>query len=208
MSQPALSPKISELLVSHICHDLVSPVGAINNGIEFIEEMGSSAVKDSMDLISSSCNQAAARLQCFRLCYGAAGSGGNVTYKDIRTVFENYIAGSRTVLNWDIDGPNSMYPEGYMKVVLNVLMLADAGIPAIGNLKISNHENGVEIVASGDKVDFKEGVMSAYRKETSEQDLNPRTVHAYLTRVFADFYQIKLDMTDKTPEKVRFTVGF
>ena len=208
MTHPALSPKVSELLVSHICHDLVSPVGAINNGIEFIEEMGQSALDDSMSLISTSCNQAAARLQCFRLSYGAAGSGANVKYKDIQTVFENYIAGGRTQFRWAIEGPNSMYPEGYMKVVLNTLMLADAGIPAIGELTITNSDNGVEITAVGDKIEFKDGVMDAYDKKTPEDELNPRTVHAYLTRVFADFYNIKLELAEKSPQKLRFVVGF
>ena len=206
MSQPQLSPRISELLVSHICHDLVSPVGAISNGIEFMEEMDGGP--DALNLIKDSCNQASVRLQCFRLSYGAAGSGGNIKYGDIKNAFENYIAGGRTQLNWMINGPASMYPEGYMKVVLNALMLADAAIPGEGVLSISQTDSGVQITASGKRVEFKEGVEEAFKQQTSEDELNPRTVHAYLTKVFADVYGIKIDIAEKSPEKMVMTVGF
>jgi len=206
MSQPQLSPRISELLVSHICHDLVSPVGAISNGIEFMEEMDGGA--DALALIKDSCNQASIRLQCFRLAYGAAGSGGNIKYSDIQKIFEAYIAGGRTKFHWQIEGPASMYPEGYMKVILNALILADTAIPGEGDLSIRNQDGGVEITATGKKIEFKEGVEDAFLLKTSEAELNPRTVHAYLTKIFADNFGIKIDMTEKTADRLILTVGF
>lgn len=210
MSAPQISPRIAELLVSHICHDLVSPVGAISNGIEFIEEMGDSVGADALSLISNSCNQASVNLQCFRLAYGGAGSSGNITYGDIQSAFGNYIEGARAKLEWNVTGGASMFPEGYMKVVLNALMLAKETILGDGLIMVENMPdgNGVKITASGAKVEFKDGVEAAFQHTADLDDLTPRSVHAYLTRVFAEFYGVKIDMPTKEPAKIEFTVDF
>lgn len=210
MSEPQLSPRIAELLVSHICHDLVSPVGAISNGIEFIEEMGDSVGADALSLISNSCNQASVNLQCFRLAYGGAGSSGNITYGDIQSAFSNYINGGRARLNWNVEGGASMFPEGYMKVLLNVLMMAKEALPGDGDITVTNMDdgNGVKVTVSGARVEFKDGVESSFNHTAALDDMTPRTVHAYLTRVFAQHFNIKLDMPVKEPTKFEFTVDF
>ena len=77
--------RASEILISKICHDLVSPVGAVNNGIEFLADMGGAddGLQDGLGLIEHSARQAAGRLQLFRMCYGAGGSDAKVTGKMI-----------------------------------------------------------------------------------------------------------------------------
>lgn len=210
MSEPKLSPRIAELLVSHICHDLVSPVGAISNGIEFIEEMGDSVGADALSLISNSCNQASVNLQCFRLAYGGAGSTGNITYGDIQSAFGNYIEGGRARLNWNIQGGANMFPEGYMKVLLNVLMMAKEALPGDGDITVTNLDNGngVKVSVTGARTELKDGVEAAFTHAADLDDLTPRTVHAYMTRVFAQFFNIKLDMPVKEPSKIEFSVDW
>ena len=74
-AKPNKSASVIELLASRICHDLVSPVGAINNGVEFMEEMGDDAEqrKEALGLISHSASQASAKLMAFRIAYGSGG---------------------------------------------------------------------------------------------------------------------------------------
>ncbi len=210
MSELKLSPKIVELMVSHICHDLVSPVGAISNGIEFIEEMGDSVGADALSLISNSCNQASVNLQCFRLAYGGAGSSGNITYGDIQSAFGNYIEGGRARLHWNINGGANMFPEGYMKVVLNVLMMSKEALPGDGDINVENLDggNGVKISVTGGRVELKDGVEAAFTHKADVDDLTPRTVHAYMSRVFAKHFDIKLDMPVQEPSKIEFTVDW
>ena len=74
------SSRLASYVASRICHDLISPVGAINNGVEFMEEMGEDPEqrKDALGLISHSASQASAKLQAFRIAYGAGGRDNNV----------------------------------------------------------------------------------------------------------------------------------
>ena len=89
MSQPApISAAVLELLASRICHDLISPVGAVNNGVEFLEEMGADAGAEAIQLIAHSARQASVRLQAFRICYGTGGRDSNIKPEDIKKAFE------------------------------------------------------------------------------------------------------------------------
>jgi len=64
---------ILELMASKVCHDLISPIGAVNNGIEFLTEMGPDAGEEVTDLIAFSASQASAKLKAFRMAYGVGG---------------------------------------------------------------------------------------------------------------------------------------
>ena len=101
ISAAMLHPRVLELMASRICHDLVSPVGAVNNGIELMREMNADMADDALDLIESSIGQASARLKLFRLAYGAAGSEKLVGFQDIKTTFEGWVSASRTSVNWN-----------------------------------------------------------------------------------------------------------
>src|SRR5580704_12281150 len=92
--------RVLELLSSKICHDLVSPVSAINNGVELIEDIGGSVVDEAMKLIGDSAGQASRRLRLFRVAYGRAGSDENLPTKDVRQVAVQYVLGGKVNLTW------------------------------------------------------------------------------------------------------------
>jgi len=210
MSEPQINPRVLELLVSHICHDLVSPVGAISNGIEFIEEMGPSVTQDAIGLIGSSVKQASVALQCFRLAYGAAGSGSNVTATDVKTAFTAYIEGGRTTLHWNLNPRSGETPVGFMKVVLNALMMVEECIPSNGDLTIEDIDGGtgMKIIAKAPKIEFKEGVEAAYNHSASIDDLNPRTVHAYITRIYAKYFNVEISHENVSEGEMVFMVSY
>ncbi|MSP89576.1 MAG: hypothetical protein EXQ92_12320 [Alphaproteobacteria bacterium] len=79
-----MDQRVLELLMSRVCHDLISPVGAVVNGVELIEDGGADMTDDAMALIAKSARQASRRLQFFRMAYGAAGSGGDRSLADAR----------------------------------------------------------------------------------------------------------------------------
>ena len=113
VSAAMLHPRVLELLASRICHDLVSPVGAVNNGIELMREMDADMADDALDLIESSIGQAAARLKLFRLAYGAAGSEALAGFQDVKATFEGWVSASRTSVNWNGRTDFSDMPKGY-----------------------------------------------------------------------------------------------
>ena len=123
-----------ELLSSRICHDLVSPVGAVNNGIEFMEDAGDDkdSIAQATELISHSAQSAAARLQVFRIVYGAGGRDGNIKPEDIQKAFGSLIrADGKVRQSWDPFGPLGIdaKAKGFCKVLMGALDFG-AGMPA------------------------------------------------------------------------------
>src|SRR3954470_6811530 len=86
-----LEPAVLELLASRVCHDLISPVGAVHNGVEFLQETGVEAGAEAVALIAHSAQQASAKLQIFRLAYGAGGRDPNIKPEDVKKAFASLV---------------------------------------------------------------------------------------------------------------------
>ena len=97
-----LDIRVVELLSWKQWNELVSPVGAINNGVELIEEMGAEMVDEAIGLIAHSAGQASRRLRMLRLAYGSAG-GENTAMTDAAQAAEAYFSGSKVKLDWSPD---------------------------------------------------------------------------------------------------------
>lgn len=156
---PAL-PEISAmdlgaLLCSRVCHDIISPVGAIANGLELLDEDATDAEtrEIAMGLIRSSATNASARLQFARIAFGAAGSAGaDIDTGDAQSVAAGYFANEKkTTLEWS--GERSLMPKNKVKFLLNMLLVALHAIPRGGVVQASFEDpNGAahfKIVATG-----------------------------------------------------------
>lgn len=207
-----LHPRIAELMASRICHDLISPVGAVNNGIELIEEMGDDLGKgDALGLIASSVEQASARLKCFRLAYGAAGSEADIGLKDVRETFAMIVRDSRNALDWS-DAVAAAFgdtsPRGFMKVLLNVLMLAEECNPTGGEIHVDADGAGnLRVTVTGTKAGFREGAREAITGDIAAEELDARLVHAYITGRFAQHYGIGLSHETDAEGELVFTMS-
>jgi|HigsolmetaAR204D_1030405.scaffolds.fasta_scaffold04223_3 histidine phosphotransferase ChpT len=204
----ALDIRVLELLVSRICHDLVSPVGAVNNGTELIEELGSEMVDQALDLISQSGRQAAGRLQCFRVAYGAAGGRSSVGVHEIHDLARGWMAGGRAALDWHLS-PADMPAEsrhGMGKVLLNLVLLADEVLIHGGKVEVRMAEEetgGVTVAAEGRTVALGDARQAALEGIVSADELTPRTVHAYVTGLFARRYGFGLAVSQPAPDRLR-----
>src|ERR1700761_7223243 len=118
---------VLELLASKLCHDLVSPVSAINNGVELIEDIGGSVVDEAMKLIGDSAHHASRRLRLYRMAYGRAGSADNLGIKDVRLLAEQYLSGGKATITWPETQPPEIFAthKGALKVMLNLIVLAE-----------------------------------------------------------------------------------
>lgn len=184
-----LHPRVLELAASRICHDLVSPVGAISNGVELMQEMGPEAGSEAMALVASSAVQASVRLKCFRLAYGAAGTDKNIGFRDVRDVFTDWLRAGRVQVEFDpeLEIKFSMPPRGFCKCLLNMLLFAEECNHGEGKISLSTLEGnkGVRILATGRQVALRDGAETALKGEVSAEDLDPRSVHAYIAGRFA-----------------------
>ena len=148
---------LAALLCSRVCHDVISPVGAIVNGLEVLEEEKDEALKRSaFDLIRKSASQASARLQFCRLAFGAAGSAGaKLDLGDAETVARGMLQDDRLKLAWNL--PSALLPKNRVKLLLNLLLVAMAAIPRGGTLK-------VDPVGEGDGMGFRLTAMGTNAK--------------------------------------------
>jgi len=144
---------LSALLCSRVCHDLISPAGAIVNGLEVLEEAKDDETRSfAMELIKKSARTASARLQFCRIAFGAAGSAGaQIDLGDAENVARGFIEDEKVKLAWNL--PRALMPKNRVKLLLNMLLVATASIPRGGIAAIEGNgadENmAFKIVAQG-----------------------------------------------------------
>jgi histidine phosphotransferase ChpT len=158
MSGPAASGPLAlgaldlaALLCSRVCHDLISPVGAIVNGLEVLEEDNDEETRNfALDLIKKSSRNASARLQFCRLAFGAAGSAGaQIDTGDAEKVARGLIEDDKIKITWTL--PRELRPKNQVKLLLNMLLVAAGAIPRGGTLTVDPVEgsSGFRITAAG-----------------------------------------------------------
>ena len=127
---------LAALLCSRVCHDLISPVGAVVNGVEVIEDDADEQTKTfALELIKKSAATASARLQFCRIAFGAAGSAGaSIDLGDAEGVARGMMEDDKTKLAWNL--PRVLLAKNRVKLLLNLLLLAGGTIPRGGRLVI------------------------------------------------------------------------
>lgn len=181
---------LASLLCSRLCHDLLSPVGALSNGLELLaEERDPEMRKRCMELLEQSARTSADKLKFFRLAFGAAGGFGDmVAVDEPRALVDALVAGNaRITLNWALGVP--ALPKAAVKVLLN---LAHIGIEALvrgGTLDIGAElrDGASEIVvrAAGPKIAFDPVVGRALDGVLAVGELSSRTAPAHMIRQLA-----------------------
>jgi histidine phosphotransferase ChpT len=142
---------LAALLCSRVCHDLISPVGAIVNGLEVLDENKDEETKVfALDLIKKSSQQASAKLQFCRLAFGAAGSAGaQIDVGDAEKVARGLLGDDKTTIVWNL--ARELLPKNRVKLLLNMLLIAVGTIPRGGTLTVDPTADGkgFRIKASG-----------------------------------------------------------
>jgi histidine phosphotransferase ChpT len=139
---------LAALLCSRVCHDLISPVGAIVNGIEVLEEEKDESTKEfALDLIKRSAATASAKLQFCRIAFGAAGSAGaQIDTGDAEKVTRGFMEDDKTKIDWNL--PRALLAKNRVKLLLNMLIIAGQAIPRGGKVT-------VDPIGAGDNLGFK-----------------------------------------------------
>ncbi len=200
-----------ELLASKICHDLISPIGAINNGVEFLEDMGADAGPEVTGLIAFSAAQASAKLQAYRMAYGAGGADANIKPADVHKAIAQMIEGDKKIKqDWDPQkipfGPEG-FKKGLCKILVCTLKLAMECLPKGGTLTAAPGKNGsVTVTAIGDNAGLKPQSAEALALATPMERMEPKYVHAYMTGLFAKRYGFTVKPSEH-PGTVTFEIS-
>lgn len=180
---------LGALLCSKVCHDIISPVGAITNGLELMDEDIDGSMREmAMDLVKRSATQASAKLKFARIAFGAAGSAGaEIDTGDAEEVAQGYIAAEKPELEWTI--ARQFLPKNQVKLVLNLLMLAMNCVPQGGKIVVSmegNAQNPVfRLICSGRNARVAESVANMVRGIPLDTTVDAHTVQPYYAGLLA-----------------------
>jgi histidine phosphotransferase ChpT len=127
---------LAALLCSRVCHDLISPSGAIVNGLEVLEESIDEETRSfALELIKKSARMASARLQFCRIAFGAAGSAAaQIDLGDAENVARGFVEDEKVKLAWYL--PRALVPKNRVKLLLNMILVAAQSIPRGGIVAI------------------------------------------------------------------------
>ncbi len=203
-----LSPAdLAALLCSRICHDLISPVGAINNGIELFDEGG--AEEDALQLIRMSAVNASARLQFARIAFGAAGSAGSeIDSGDAESVAKNFMQNEKANLDWQ--APRLLLPKNEVKLLLNLVLIANASIPRGGDIYVSiredNGKRNFQLKVSGKMLRVPPKFLELYNGQTPSEPIDAHAIQPYYTLLLSQLSNMPIAI-QALPEVITFTAG-
>lgn len=184
--------RVLELLCSRLCHDLISPVTAVNNGMELMAEDSGDMTGDIRDLISSSAAVASNRLQFYRIAYGLGGqSAAPVGLAEAGRLARGLTEDGKVSLDWPDgsgDGDDSGLSRATMKLLLNLVLLGIEALPRGGMVSVAvigDPPAELAVTASGVGSRLHDESIAALAPGTSVEDLSARSVQAYFVRHMA-----------------------
>jgi histidine phosphotransferase ChpT len=199
--------ELAALLCSKVCHDLISPVGAIVNGLEVLDDNPKPEDRDfALDLIRKSAKTASARLQFCRLAFGAAGSStAQIDLGDAQTMARGQIEDAKTSIAWNL--PRLLLPKNRVKLLLNMLVIAQQTIPRGGRLTVDPIGEGeaisFRVTATGLNARLPQNIVSLL-DATQAGSIDAHSVQPYYTRLLAETCGMKVSLVAEGDAMVVF----
>jgi histidine phosphotransferase ChpT len=180
---------LAALLCSRVCHDLISPVGAIVNGLEVLEEEKDEETKTfAMDLIKKSAGTASAKLQFCRIAFGAAGSAGaQIDLGDAANIARGFFEDDKTKLAWNL--PRALMAKNRVKLLLNMLLIAGQAIPRGGIITVdpigSGENMGFKVTAAGTNARVPPAVPALLAGDAGGETLDAHRIQPFYAGLLA-----------------------
>ena len=205
MTTFALDPlDLAALLCSRVCHDVISPVGAIVNGLEVLEDDNDADTRTfALDLIKKSANTASAKLQFCRLAFGAAGSAGaSIDTGDAESVTRGLFGDEKTKLEWSI--PRVLMPKNKVKLILNLCIIATGTIPRGGVITVSTTGTSdapdIHLVAKGPNPRASHALASLIDGTPENDAIDAHAIQPFFTGLVARQIGYKVSLTVETDQ--------
>jgi len=196
---------LASLLCSRLCHDLMSPVGALNNGIELLADEDDPDMREKcLELVGESARTSANKLKFFRLAFGAAGGfGDSIDTGEARAALEGMFGAEKRIeLGWMVSEPK--LPKGALKLLLNLALIAGDALVRGGRLDIGGERtNGsldLAIRAEGPRVIVDPALREMLVSGQGDGTVEPRTAGAYLAHALAQEAGGTIQLSDPADE--------
>jgi len=196
MSEQRLSDlDLAALLCSRVCHDVISPVGAIANGLELFDdpEMDEETRQTALEMVRSSAKTASAKLKFCRIAFGAAGSAGAmIDMGEAGEMALAFVGSEKVKLDWR--APRENRPKQQVKLLLNMLLMAMAGVPRGGVVTVEAEGSTLTARATGERAKVPEAIAGVLEGTADLAALDARLVQPYYARALAQSAGLALTM--------------
>lgn len=189
---------LTALLSSRLCHDLISPVGALVNGLELLEDDGSQDMREfAMELISKSAYSASCKLKFCRMAFGASSSGGSSDELDLgeaHDITQSYIEGEKSNLIWH--GERSMMEKNKVKLLLNLILVSLGSLPRGGTITLTIDTSAsflFHLLCVGTKAKIPDDFVSYLSAVPDISVLTPHSIQHYYTFLLSRCVGASLD---------------
>lgn len=197
---------LASLLCSRLCHDLMSPVGALNNGIELLADEQDPAMRaQCLELLGDSARATANKLKFFRLAFGAGGGFGElIDANEARVALQGIFGAERRIeLGWMV--VDEKLSKGAMKLLLNLALIAGDALVRGGRLDIGTETTrlGLEIAIRGEgpRVMLDAGLREMLSNGAQEgAEIEPRVAGAWLAQALAREAGGSIQLSEPSPE--------
>lgn len=186
--------RMAELLCTRLCHDLTGPIGAVNNGAEFLGEEGFSMQGQAMELITSSAFSAVTRLQFYRFAYGKVKDHGEANLADKQKLAMDFFTDGKISLDWPdnhTDSAGISISIKMARLIYNLLIIASTVLIRGGTVAVRIGQDGagkkqIAVTAKGAAVKWDDDSEKIFSGKFKVEDLNPKNVQTYLTKLYTD----------------------
>jgi histidine phosphotransferase ChpT len=206
MSNPLSDLDLAALLCSRVCHDIVSPVGAIANGLEMMDEEDDEEMRKlALELVRRSARQASAKLQFCRMAFGAAGGvGSTLDVGEAGDIAQLFLGDEKVKLSWL--AARGARDKNEVKLMLNLLLLAMAAVPRGGTVTIEATDDLLSATAEGDGARLADKTKAVLDRAVPTAEFDARLVQAYYALRLAEQAGFALEAEVK-PRVVVFRAG-
>jgi histidine phosphotransferase ChpT len=197
--------RVLELLNARLCHELVSPIGAISNGVELLGEEDPDFVRDAIQLIGQSARKASQRLQFYRFAYGTSTSATGGLAVGGRELAEGLLEGGKVTCEWHAEA--ATLPHDWQRLACNMVELGAEVLPRGGTVLVRplrEGASGIEVAARGESTNITPEMRAALDPDVPIDRLTSRTIHAYFTARLASQLGAILALVEAEPQHVLF----
>jgi histidine phosphotransferase ChpT len=194
-----------ELACSKLCHDVISPIGAVNNGLELLEEEDDAALKEEATALAQrSAKRASVLLQVYRSAFGNAGNQQTFGPREAVALAQEFLQTGKTQLTVGDLPESSSVPAGYGKLALNLIILGSDALPRGGTIRfqVRSPQLGtgkIELDCAGQQIAWSDEFARAIKGGLQAEELTAHNILPYVSVAFAQRLGMTLAINQSGP---------
>lgn len=185
--------ELSEVIIVKICHDLAGTIGAVNNGLELLQDNNAHIHEQSLKLVESSAREAVNKLVYFRQAYGSSSSEGEANIENLKILVSNYFGSSNIKIDWNIKDNSQSLSSLEAKILLNIILVGAAALALGGNIKIDLQKDLNKMLfklhGEGKMVRLAEDVIDILNGKSTNHAINVKNVQAYMAACLVEKFK-------------------